>query len=160
LSPSKEPREEPERALNSPPAFAGEMSRNETEGEAESFHSPRTRCFKRTTQVDPCGFPLRPRKLGHLPRPKSRGRNQNRGDGATVGSAPYSPPAFAGEMGRGTRSRGGKPNRSTHLEPVASNAQPTWILVVSPSDLASPATSPVQRAEGGTGSAGRRQRGS
>jgi hypothetical protein len=26
--------------------------------------------------VDPCGFPLRPRKLGHLPRPKSRGRNQ------------------------------------------------------------------------------------
>jgi hypothetical protein len=83
--PSKEPREEPEGALNSLPAFAGEMSRNETEGEAKSLDSPRTRCFKRTTRVDPRGFPLRPRKLGHLPRPKSRGRNQNRGDGAREG---------------------------------------------------------------------------
>ena len=65
-----------------------------------------------------------------------------------------SPPAFAGEMGRGTRARGGKPadsppafageileergergkpNCPTQLEPMPTTAPPKWIIEVSPS---------------------------
>jgi hypothetical protein len=63
-------------------------------------------------------------------------------------------------MGRGTRARGGK--AESHHSAQTKNqelARSEWNIMVSPSDLASSATSPVHRAEGGTRTRNEDQRG-
>ena len=62
------------------------------------------------------------------------------------GRTDSSPPAFAGEIPRGTRGRGGKPSRTTQLEPRSAPAE--WILMVSLFDLAALGHLP-QQVEGG-----------
>ena len=66
--------------------------------------------------VYPTGAPTGLRKL----------RYEYRAEPPTAHSqkmASSSPPAFAGEMGRGTRARGGNPSRTTQLKPVTDDRE-------------------------------------